>query len=318
MNSANTHARVGPPTVSIIITTYNRKDLVGRTVRSVLEQDYRPIEIIVVDDCSTDGTPESIRSEDWFDQITYVRHERNRGVQHASNTGYERANGEFLAFVGDDDRWSDPSKLSRQVRIFQEDTAGRYGIVTTSVHVIQPERSFDRVIRKPRDLTGHLLDHNGIIYGSAAVLRRDAFEYAGRFAEELPKGTDSDVFRRIVLLGYDVYFLHEAMVDYHEDSPNRMTAVTERAILRSIIGETYKLNRYHSDYTLYPFRKARVLYRLGTHHEALSKIKENPSGLRHARALYLRSALLAPHRLRPWIGFFKAAVRSIADRIGTG
>jgi GT2 family glycosyltransferase len=239
-------------------------------------------------------------------------------VQHASNTGYEHAQGEFLAFVGDDDRWSDTGKLSRQVRVFQEDTAKRYGIVTTSVHVIQPERSFDRIIRKPRDLAGHLLDHNGIIYGSAALLRRDAFEYAGKFAEELPKGTDSDVFRRIVLLGYDVYFIHEPMVDYHEDSPNRMTVETEQGVLRSIIGETYKLRRYQSHYALYPSREARVLYRLGRHHEALGRIRQSPSGLHLARALYLRSALLAPYRPRPWIGFFKAAARSVAARVGFG
>ena len=88
------------PLVSVIITTYNRSDIVGRAIQGVLSQDYSPIELIVVDDCSTDATQQRI-SQDWQGKVEYIRHEKNQGVQFASNTGYALSRGKYVAFIGD-------------------------------------------------------------------------------------------------------------------------------------------------------------------------------------------------------------------------
>lgn len=276
------------PLVSVIITTYNRKERVFDCIASVLDQTYGNLEIIVVDDCSSDGTPE-VFADYHHPKVRYVRHEINQGVQYASNTGFRYAKGKYLAFVGDDDVWNDRNKLEEQARVFEEDREERYGVVTTSVRVIRKNETFDRIIQPPRNIVKHLLARNGIIYGSAALLRREAFTAAGQFVEELPKGTDSDVFRRLVLLGYDVFFIPRAMVDYHEDNTDRMTGVSRRAITRSIIGETYKLRRYHDYYEVYPTSRAAVLASLASWYRRLYMLTANRHYLTLARSFALRS-----------------------------
>ena len=102
------------PKVSVVITTYNRAALLPRAIRSVLAQTYEDYELIIVDDCSTDDTPEVVqRFAD--SRIRAVRHSDNRGQSAAVNTGIRLARGEYIAFLDDDDEWVD-RKLSRQVR----------------------------------------------------------------------------------------------------------------------------------------------------------------------------------------------------------
>jgi len=108
MNAAN------GPLVSVIIPTFNRAWAVGRAIDSVLEQDYRPFELIVVDDGSTDQTAEILAR--YGDQLTVVCRE-NRGVSAARNAGVARAQGDLIAFLDSDDFWR-PQKLTVQVDFF--------------------------------------------------------------------------------------------------------------------------------------------------------------------------------------------------------
>jgi len=80
------------PKVSVVIPTYNRAHLVGRAIRSVLNQTYQDFEIIVVDDGSTDNTKEVVKSFN-DPRIRYIRHEKNRGGSAARNTGIRAARG---------------------------------------------------------------------------------------------------------------------------------------------------------------------------------------------------------------------------------
>ena len=107
------------PLVSVVITTFNRAHVVARCIDSVLSQNYSNFEVIVVDDCSTDGTEEYFATN-YLGKIKYVRHKKNLGVQYASNTGFLYASGKYLAFIGDDDRWNDPDKLKKQVEKKEE------------------------------------------------------------------------------------------------------------------------------------------------------------------------------------------------------
>jgi glycosyltransferase involved in cell wall biosynthesis len=100
-------------TVSVIIRTYNRAHSIGRAIRSVLRQTYQDFEIIVVDDGSTDATTEVVRSfRD--ERIRLFRHETNRGVGAACNTGIACASGRFVCWLDSDDFWLD-DKLQHQV-----------------------------------------------------------------------------------------------------------------------------------------------------------------------------------------------------------
>ena len=103
------------PRVSVIITTHNRADMLPRAVDSVLAQTFQDYEIIIVDDCSTDHTPEVIAKFD-DPRVRSSRHEVNKRQAAAINTGIANACGEYIAFLDDDDEWL-PSKLERQTAL---------------------------------------------------------------------------------------------------------------------------------------------------------------------------------------------------------
>lgn len=100
-----------PGLVSVLIPTYNRGYILGSAIESVLAQTYRPIEIVVVDDGSTDETPDVLKR--FGDAIRVIRQE-NRGLAGARNTGLAVARGEFIAFEDSDDFWL-PWKLEAQI-----------------------------------------------------------------------------------------------------------------------------------------------------------------------------------------------------------
>ena len=101
------------PRVSVILPSHNRVTHLPRSVGSVLQQGFRDLELVIVDDGSTDGTQawvEALGDE----RVRYLRHENNRGAGAARNTGIAAARGELLAFQDSDDEWL-PGKLARQV-----------------------------------------------------------------------------------------------------------------------------------------------------------------------------------------------------------
>jgi len=100
------------PRVTVVVTTYNQGPYIGPALASVLAQTYPAGEVVVVDDGSTDDTPERLRP--FRDRIVYLRH-RNRGVAASRNTGVDRATGDLVAFLDGDDLW-EPQKLATQVR----------------------------------------------------------------------------------------------------------------------------------------------------------------------------------------------------------
>ena len=101
--------------ISVIIPTYNRKEKLKECMESVLGQSYREIEVIVVDDASTDGT-EKLFYEISDKRLKYFRYDTNRGACYARNYGAERAEGELLAFQDSDDLWH-PDKLEKQYEL---------------------------------------------------------------------------------------------------------------------------------------------------------------------------------------------------------
>ncbi len=102
--------------VSAVITTHNRLDLLKRAILSVYEQTYPDIELIVVDDASTDGTKEYCTSQSF--RSICIPKEDSRGGNHARNLGIKAANGYYVAFLDDDDAWL-PEKIEKQVKIIE-------------------------------------------------------------------------------------------------------------------------------------------------------------------------------------------------------
>lgn len=105
------------PQVSVILPTHNRANLLPRAIRSVLAQSWEDLELIVVDDASSDDTPEVVaRIQD--SRVRYIRHQTNRYAAGARNSGIRAARGEFIAFQDDDDIWR-IDKLERQLAVLR-------------------------------------------------------------------------------------------------------------------------------------------------------------------------------------------------------
>ncbi len=111
--------------ISCIIPTYNRGHLIGEAIKSVLNQDYpEPVEIIVVDDCSTDNTAGFVNSA--FPQVRIIKNSRNLGPGHSRNIGSSAATGRYLMFLDSDDTWL-PHHVQSLMSLFDAGAMVAYG-----------------------------------------------------------------------------------------------------------------------------------------------------------------------------------------------
>ncbi len=183
----------GKTQVSVIIPTYNRGWTIGEAVDSVLAQDYRDFELIIVDDGSTDNTSEVL---DAYRGTIKIFRQTNKGVSAARNRGIAEASGKFIAFLDSDDLWL-PQKLSRQVEFFN---------TTPDALICQTEevwiRSGVRVNPKKRHQkpSGMIFEPSlalCLVSPSAVMIRRSLLEIVGNFDETLPACEDYDLWLRI-------------------------------------------------------------------------------------------------------------------------
>lgn len=200
------------PLVSVIIPTYNRIGTIGRAIESVLSQDYPRIELVVVDDGSTDGTRDILASMD--DRRLRVVRQANRGVSAARNRGIAEARGKFFAFLDSDDEWL-PGKLRRQMRRFEEEGED-LGLVYGSVEVVSGNCRTMRQASEDGWLFERLLVEN-VLFGLAsnAVIRREVFDLIGGFDQSLPAIEDYDLAIRIARF-FRIAAIKEPLSRYHD------------------------------------------------------------------------------------------------------
>jgi glycosyltransferase involved in cell wall biosynthesis len=108
----------GAPKVSVVIPAYNAEDYVRQTLDSVLAQTFTDYEVIMVNDASTDSTPDLLREYERKGRFRVVTHEVNKGLAAARNSGIRCARGEFVTFLDADDLWR-PEKLDYQLRVLE-------------------------------------------------------------------------------------------------------------------------------------------------------------------------------------------------------
>lgn len=164
--------------VSVIIPTFNRADYLVEAIESVLAQSYRPIEIIVVDDGSTDGTAEAISR--LGDTVRYMW-QPNQGASVARNTGIALAQGDLLAFLDSDDLW-EPEKLTWQVAAL-ETNPGTEAVLGRVRQFYSPELS--------EEARARLWRPDGLLPGyvpSTLLIQRTAFLRVGLFEPQLRVG----------------------------------------------------------------------------------------------------------------------------------
>ncbi len=199
------------PTVSVIIPTYNRNELLTRAIESVLIQGFDDFEVLVIDGARSDSTRELVHS--FGDgRIRYIP-QKGKGIANARNLGVMKARGKFIAFIDDDDRWRE-DKLERQLELFGE-LPENYGLIYTAFTYYYLERNRILGIKHPRasgDVYRHLLKDN-ITGTSTIIVKRKCFKKVGLFRESFPTCEDWDMWLRmskICLFGA----IDEPLVDY--------------------------------------------------------------------------------------------------------
>lgn len=196
------------PAVSVIIPAYNAEPFIEDTVRSVLDQTFSDLEVILVDDGSTDGTV--ARLEKFGDRIR-VERQGNGGVAKARNTGVRIATGEWIAFLDADDLWL-PDKLERQlaapsaVMVYSDRyNIGARGELPELQSLVTPMHGGDVFVT--------LLTDGNFITNTSVMVRRALFEQMGGFFTGLNGTEDWDLWIRIAEQ-HAIHFVNEPLVRY--------------------------------------------------------------------------------------------------------
>jgi glycosyltransferase involved in cell wall biosynthesis len=211
------------PKVSVIIPTYNRAEFLRSAVISVLNQTFQNFEIIVVDDASKDHTQEVVNSLS-DKRIRYIRHEKNKRVSAARNTGIVHSKSDYVAFLDDDDEWL-PAKLQKQLDLL-EASPPIVGVVYTGIFVV--EESSRKILassfpRNRGNVFEEILTQNRIAQTSTFLLRKECFERVGLFDEDIDFGEDYDMWLRISK-EFQFEYINELLVKHliHDHSTSLM------------------------------------------------------------------------------------------------
>ena len=221
--------------VSAIVPSFNRSDLLISALESIGSQTHRPIEIVVVDDGSTENICEVVQQ--WAEKyeekeglVVRCTRQQNLGANAARNLGIQEAKGEYVAFLDSDDCWQ-PEKLEKQLRIFAQDdrVGGVYcglvnvdlasGIKETPTPTVYPEG----------DLLQQLLIHDVTEPTSCWMVRKECFQEAGLFDTSLPARQDWDMWIRLSEK-YTIGCVPEILVEMGNHSGERVRSKAEREI----------------------------------------------------------------------------------------
>lgn len=225
------------PKVSIIIPSYNRRELLFRAINSVLNQDYQNIEIIVVDDGSTDGTKELFK-KDVDSKISYF-YKNNEGLPSLSrNFGAQYATGMYLAFLDSDDYW-ESGKLSCQVKALESDIRNEFCYTQgKSTDLKNNTKISGYFVKKSGKVFFPLLFRNFVIT-SSVVMRTASFREIGGFStnKELIIAEDLRLWLQLSKRGNGI-FIEEPLVRYELGLSGVSSDLTKRFLcLREVLLE---------------------------------------------------------------------------------
>lgn len=214
------------PCVSVVMTSYNYGRFISEAIRSVLNQSFDDLELIIVDDASNDGSQQIIKSFEEEDaRIRIEFHEKNLGFPRTVNEGWDLARGRFIANISSDDFWK-KEKLERQIKVLENDedlvvwsegeiidAQGRStGELFTQVH-----RATGR--KKSGDIFVELLKGN-FIFASSRIFKRKNL-LGRRYSENLKYLSDYQ-FAVDMAIDYDYYFIQEPLTKYRMQGNNTL------------------------------------------------------------------------------------------------
>ncbi len=211
--------------VSVIIPAYNASRFIRETLHSALSQTYKEIEIVVVDDGSTDDTAEIVTRFSEADGRVRLLSQQNQGASAARNHGISASTGEFIAFLDADDLWH-PTKLEKQVKLLQESPAD-VGLIYTWCRMIDNEGAITGFSGTYATRRGTVFDYllvdNFVANGSIALVRRCSLPGPPPFDTELSGNEDYYFYLRIAR-SWKVDYVPEFLVGYRWNTGQNKSA----------------------------------------------------------------------------------------------
>ena len=297
---------VKKPLVSIIVASYNHRDYIEKTLQSIVSQDYKPLELIVVDDGSTDGSGELLESlqEEYSFRLI---HRENGGLVSVINMGILEAKGEYVVFHASDDE-SLARRISGQLKVLERypNAAFISGNVAFVAEDGRNRGTLLNVTGQERELGfDDLFLHRASVSSVASMYRKDALRKMGRISERY-RAEDPQIFLRLTHLGYSwIQWAGTPVIAY------RMLFKSQsRTIMPLLLREHLCLVSEFSDHPLYPKALAQIkTYLLSAlaEQDKRSALRELASGgfeVFNTGFIRVIVKLLLP---RKWHGFFKRA-----------
>jgi glycosyltransferase involved in cell wall biosynthesis len=225
-------ATAGRPLVTAVVTTYDRSELVKRAVESVFNQTYAPLEFLIIEDGTDSGVAAWLR-EAGHDSVRYVRHADNQGLAAARNTALALADGDYVAFLDDDDAWK-PDRIERQVSLLASlSPPERSQVAVVYCGLESRQDGTVQSILHPEndgDLAASIRDCGASTVQSACLFRRAALLDVSGYDEELPSSIDHDIWMSLAIAGYEVRALDEPLVVSFDDFADSMMTNTDQRI----------------------------------------------------------------------------------------
>jgi len=290
------------PKVSVIIPTYNRSGLLREAIASVLKQSFEDLEVIIVDDGSTDDTRTVVESIDDC-RVKYF-YKSNGGAPSARNLGLRKSRGEFIAFLDHDDLW--PENYL-EVMVAHMEKNKEFGLVYSPITVIHPDGKQTKSYKRPEGKSGWItldLFKRGFVWTSATVIRKSAFKNF-YYDESLSASyEDGDYFLRLstrtpFLFVRDV----EAIRRNHTENLSRKVGILPTRIL--VLERFYF--RLGGDRVV-PTRIARR--RISHAYRKVAEASRREAKRSAAITLYKRAIRYRPFDLRLYLGLCKTLLSS--------
>lgn len=282
------------PLVSVIIPAYNCAKWIERAVSSVLSQTFQDFEIIIVDDGSTDKTPDivsGLKKKDY--RISYTRIPNSGGAARPKNVGIKMSSAPFIATLDADDEWY-PEKLEKQIALLNDPSRPHLGYVTCFALYVYGEEKMRVIYRVPRykDVLQHILAHDYMGSGSGMMYKREVFEKIGGFDENLRSGQDAEIHIRLAQ-NYDFDIVEEVLFIYyfHKGNLSNTLGITKR---QKDIAKI--MNKWKHLYSKYPKAHSNRLRFNGTMYMINGKTAE-------AKESFLESIKVYPLNWRSYLYF---------------
>jgi len=259
------------PAVTVVIPTRDRRQLLLRTLDSVLRQDGVRFDVVVVDDGGTDGTAEAVEKLR-LPNVRVLRHECSRGVSAARNAGLRTVTAPWVAFVDDDDLWA-PDKLRAQLESLEQCPEARWSCVD-AIHVDDCLRALWRAPAPPSGDISDVMLHSAAVPGggSGVLADTDLVREIGGFDEKLSITADWDLYIRLSLRSPMAAVARPCMAYYmHTDSMFHDPAgvVRELFLMEDKYATLSDGRRFHFDRVLWYVMLARMAQRLGDRRTAV-------------------------------------------------